>query len=928
MNSAGIGRALNENEWFGRRIIELGWLSQDLIAAAYQKALADNRNLCQVLLEAQKLSAGQVQALLAERRAFQSGSGSSPGALVDSHSRAARTSGRLQHSRVSHSGLTSGIDRTRLKKMLQSGQQGALKGKILGPYTIHKELTRGGMGIVLVAEHNESKTEVALKLMLSDDPSSDAVKRFEREARALSSLDHPRIVKVLDFGHDDGIPWFAMELIRGQTLEDQVKDSLKKTGAVPHVPSTLANIAEVADALAYCHSLDIIHRDIKPSNIIIEKQSGRPVLLDFGLVKRDPTKLGDTYKELELTVTVTQEGVGTPAYMSPEQLDPHGEFGPTSDRADTWGLGATLFFCLTGEPPYGGRSTAELYAGLATQEPRRVRAVNSELPDWVDELVHCALVKQVDDRPKMTEWLERLREGAPKNRAATKALVIIPLVILLTVVAFAASQWVGARDPVELKGYRLEGLKKDKKGEYWSSQDSLVVTGQLNWGPMLAQVGDLSVQVKKDGRFSTTIPLKEGSNDLTIQAGSGENKVSQALSVYCDRTKPKLELEGQVRGPYLILSSRRLKGTIKDDGACQLQVDGIEVELDEAGSFSLTLKNSEESQKVNLLVTDQAGNKTSQSWTVWTKKALKSLAKKSLQRRKTWIATESTLQDLVIENIGARLGKDYQWLRTQVYKGPGDKSKGHRLATFVHKPTGIELQLLPGDRYQMGTVDPEREGLYVKRQWPDQQYVDVVTQEIPAHPCVIEPFLLARLELTQKQWDLYKISDKRTQRGDELPIDGTTWEGAKAWLKKAGGKLRLPSEAEWEYACRAGTRTRYYWGEVLQYKYLWIYRNSRLRPRTGTLHDKPGLWNAFGLVDMSGNVAEWCEDPFTSNYKDGPNSWRPKSINKDSVFSLMVVRGGNVKMKPLFSRSAARDYEKPNLPQPYVGFRVARSLPR
>lgn len=924
-----IGRILNENEWIGRRVIELGWLGQDLIAAAYQKASAENRSLAQVLLESQSLTREQVQSLFGELAALRSGSGSSAGGLIESHSRAARSSGRLSHSRVSHSGMTSGIDRTRLKKMLQNGQKGALKGKELGPYTILKELTRGGMGIVLVAEHNETKREVALKLMLSDDPSSEAVKRFEREARALSSLDHPRIVKVLEFGHNDGIPWFAMELINGQTLEDQVRDSLKKTGAVPHIPSTIANIAEVADALAYCHSCEIIHRDIKPSNIVIEKQTGRPVLLDFGLVKRDPTKLGNTFKELELTVTVTQEGVGTPAYMSPEQLDPHGEFGPTSDRADTWGLGATLFYCLTGEPPYGGRSSAELYAALATQEARKVRSVNAEVPEWVAGLVHEALVKPVEKRPKMSDWLESLRAGPPKNAALSKLLIVGPIILLLAVVGVIVTQ-VGLtrREPLALKGYRFDGLKKDKAGEYWTSAESLSIAGQLSWGPVLVQVGSLKFQAKEDGRFSGQIKLKEGSNDLTLSAGPSDNQIVEKVLVYCDRAKPKVTLKGEIKGANLILSSRVLAGKVIDDGRCELQIDGIGIELDEDGRFSLKVKNSEKAEKLNLLATDQAGNKTSQSWTLWTKKSLKTLTKKALQRRKTWVATEPLIQNLVIENVASRLGDDYQWLRTETYNGPGDKSRGHRLATFLHKKTGVELQLLPGDRYQMGTSNPEEEARYVKRQWPEQTYVDVVTQEIPAHSCLIEPFLLGRLELTQKQWDLFKLSDKRKRRGEELPIDGTTWDNAKKWLKLAGGKLRLPSESEWEYACRAGTKTRFYWGDSLQFKYIWTYRNSRLQPRGAKFHDKAGLWNGFGLVDMSGNVAEWCEDPFTTNYKDGPNSWRPKKIAKDSVFSLRVVRGGNVKMKPLFSRTTARDYEKPDVPQPYVGFRVARSLPR
>jgi serine/threonine protein kinase/formylglycine-generating enzyme required for sulfatase activity len=917
---------LNENEWLGRRMLELGWSNRGAVAAAFEHARSDQGRLHQILLQAGQLTASQAQQLDHELALFQSQGVSRASSRV-SHSSARlaqgqRQSGRLQNSYASGSR----VDHSRLKRVLSSGQVGALKDKVLGPFCIVRELTRGGMGIVLEAEHIETKARVALKLMLSDDPSSEARQRFEREARTLSKLDHPRIVKVVEFGHEEGIPWFAMELISGQTLEEYVLESLKKRGSVPEFRETAAAFTEIAEGLLYCHEQHVIHRDLKPSNIIIEKQSGRPVLLDFGLVKRDPTKLGNTFKELELTVTVAQEGVGTPAFMSPEQLDPRGEFGPISDRADVWGLAATLFFCLTGETPYGGRSTVELYAALATQEVRDARTVNKEIPRWLGKLCSSGMTKLVADRPGLADWLQALRDGGPKKSRVKELIYGVWALMVLVALTIVFVYGLKTRDPLKLEELKLEKPHNLVTGQYWTSQEQLKLAGTMNWGPVSVSVGKMTFQSDRNGRFTGLLRFKEGKNVFQLSAGQGAGQIDKEIVILHDKTAPRLILDGRKKGQSILIDKKSLKGSVKDLGACILQADGIEIEV-KGGLFSIDLKSKNEMQKVNLLATDLAGNKTQQSWQVWTKPALKNLAKKRLLRRKIWNITKIELQDFIIEYIGQRLGAGYKWLHTKIYKGPSKSPLSHRLATYLHIKTGLELQLLPGDRYRMGTEKVKEEAAYVKRAWRDPiKYIDLVSQESPAHNVEIPPFLMGRHEVTQEQWDIFKCEDSRLRKDPKSPIESTSRKAVKKWLKLAKGRLRLASESEWEYACRAGTTSRFYWGQEINYKCVWNFQNSQTRPRNTRLHDKEGSYNAFGLVDMAGNVAEWCEDPFTPNYKDGPFGHRAKII-KNPVFSLAVVRGGSVRMKALFGRSAARDYAKPNIVHPHVGFRVVRSLP-
>jgi serine/threonine protein kinase/formylglycine-generating enzyme required for sulfatase activity len=904
---------LDENQWIGQRLIDLAWLSREAVVAAWGRA-DGGANICRVLLDSQQLSLGQVQQLQREYRQ-QSSSGRFQ---------------RLDNSAISGSQRVSKIDRKQLQRGLKIGQASSLNGKRFGSYTILRELARGGMGLVLKAEHCDTGAHVALKLLLSDDPSAQAMARFDREARTLATLDHPNIVKVTSYGAEEDIPWFAMDLIVGLTLEERVLGSLKKHGEVPDFSTTASRFIEIAEALVYCHKHNIIHRDLKPSNIIIEKQSRRPVILDFGLVKRDPTKLGKSFKELELTMTRTTEGMGTPAYMSPEQLDPSGEFGMTSDRVDVWGLGATLFYCLTGEAPFAGRSTAELYAGLATQEARRPRSINKDVPQWLDELCHQALTKAVAERPSMEDWLAVLLAGPPRNLLLKRLLYIIPVVLAL-LISIAASL-IKTREPLALKAYRIAKPYSKVNDQYWTANSSIKIVGQMNWGPSTITIGTVKFYSDEKGVFKGEVPLDEGLNHLTLRAAGGSVEISQEIALIYDREAPIIKVKGQKSVQNLLIKGSNLTGAVQDLGPCVLLVDGVEVKLGPKGQFVIPIKRSDKPQTVNLLAKDCAGHKSHKTWTVWTRSALKTFSRVKLQRRTSWSEAKKEDQDLIIKYIGRRLGKGYQWLSTRVYKGPEKARMAHRLATFRHLETGIDFQLLPGDRYIMGTERVAEGVAYVKRMWPNPvKYIDVIAQESPAHDCEIAPFLLGRLEVTMKQWHSLNNKDPRLADNPQRPIHTISWDAVKAWLKKAnrgvGARgLRLPSESEWEYACRAGTRSRYYWGQDFNSSFAWGVFNSLRRPRTATFHDKPGIYNAFGLVDMSGNVGEWCEDQFTANYKQGPFNQRAR-IDKGTVFSLRVVRGGSVAMNVIFARSAARDYEKPTAEPLLVGFRVAMSLP-
>lgn len=265
----------------------------------------------------------------------------------------------------------------------------------LGPYRVLQVLGSGGMGVVFRAEDVQLRRPVALKAMLpalSADPKCR--ERFFREARAAAAIEHDHIVTVYQVGDDRGVPFLAMRLLQGETLEAR----LRRCQRLP-VPAVLKMAREIADGLDAAHERGLVHRDVKPSNIWLEAGRDRVKLLDFGLARV-------TQGDQELT----QSGVliGTPAYVAPEQA--RGE--PATPRSDLFSLGCVMYRMCTGELPFKGRDTLATLSALALEEPPPVTAHNPEVPPALAALVTKLLAKDPARRP-------------PSARAVAEAIAAI-----------------------------------------------------------------------------------------------------------------------------------------------------------------------------------------------------------------------------------------------------------------------------------------------------------------------------------------------------------------------------------------------------------------------------------------------------------------------------------------------------------------------
>ena len=297
----------------------------------------------------------------------------------------------------------------------------ALPGELgrLGNYRVFRLIGSGGMGKVFFAEDMTLKRDVALKVMCLP-PGEDVGswwERFLREARALAAIKHPNLVTVYQTGEDRGTMFLAMELLKGESLESRLRN---KTPL--NYPELLRTAEEIATGLSAIHEHGLIHRDIKPGNIWLESGrdeqkrggpsgSGSSVLphvkiLDFGLVR-----------EIHEDTHLTEAGavVGTPAYMSPEQV----RGWPLDPRTDLFSFGCVLYAMATGRPPFAATSPIAQAAALVADTPVPARKLNADVPESLSKLIAELLSKNPDSRPssaaEVVKRLQDIRDGFDRD---------------------------------------------------------------------------------------------------------------------------------------------------------------------------------------------------------------------------------------------------------------------------------------------------------------------------------------------------------------------------------------------------------------------------------------------------------------------------------------------------------------------------------
>ena len=253
----------------------------------------------------------------------------------------------------------------------------SLEAKLRGQYRLVRLLGRGGMGAVYLARDLTLDREVAIKVVKTDAHGQEIHDRLRREARTAAKLSHPNIVPLHAFGEVEGMPYFVMGYVRGESLAAR----LRRDGRLPEEEARRI-LSDLADALDHAHRQGVVHRDVKPDNVLLDDESGRALLTDFGVAKA----LGRGE-----TMTAAGGVVGTPHFMSPEQAAGRTD---VDGRSDVYSLGVMAYAMLAGRLPFEGKTHAEVLTKHLTQEPPPLRPLAPTLSDAALQAVERCLAKE------------------------------------------------------------------------------------------------------------------------------------------------------------------------------------------------------------------------------------------------------------------------------------------------------------------------------------------------------------------------------------------------------------------------------------------------------------------------------------------------------------------------------------------------------
>jgi serine/threonine-protein kinase len=361
-----------------------------------------------------------------------------------------------------------------------------LANALAGRYQIEREIGRGGMATVHLARDLRHGRRVAIKVLREEVAAAVGAERFLEEIRVTASLQHPHILPLFDSGSADGLLWYVMPLVEGETLRSR----LARERRLP-VGDALQLVREMADALEYAHRHGVVHRDVKPENVLL--QSGHALVADFGIALALEHAGGARLTRTGITL-------GTPSYMAPEQATGHGAIDA---RTDVYALGAVLHEMLAGESPFAAASHQEILRRVMHESPTALATRRADVTASLDAAVRRALAKQPDDRfpsaaafaAALTVPLRESESGARASRGrVVSARAALYAAAVLLVVGLVGG-WVFARSQVM---------------ESWTNAAPALVRGAIDADgesePQPPQAAEMSLSmVDRSGRVQRTI---------------------------------------------------------------------------------------------------------------------------------------------------------------------------------------------------------------------------------------------------------------------------------------------------------------------------------------------------------------------------------------------------------------------------------------
>jgi formylglycine-generating enzyme required for sulfatase activity/serine/threonine protein kinase len=792
--------------------------------------------------------------------------------------------------------------------------QGKAKSLVFDEYVILDKLGQGGMGVVLKAEHRRMKRQVAIKIIApAAVKSPDAVRRFYREVEAAARLSHPNIVAAHDAREYHGSHCLVMEYIEGRDLAAIVKQH----GPLP-VRQAVECILQAARGLEFAHKRGVVHRDIKPANLLLDRE-GTVKILDMGLAR--VAGIGEDAEGERLT----QSGqvMGTCDYMAPEQsLDTH----KADHRADIYSLGCTLYRLLTNNTPYKGETYAKLFMAHLNDPIPSIRDTRPDVPADVDAVFARMVAKQAEDRQQsMTELISELEACLGKR----------------------ASQ---AGDDESLSNGALAFLREITEGGTATRQrvqsrveETMAPEAHPETGTNLG----LAPATAGRKRLLTGLALAGAAVVafcgviVTLRHGSGKQTTIQVP----DGSRVAIRGDGQV-------------DVTPPAGASSVSSAAVSAPGSAGGSSDAEMQRYEKRWGIKRHE-DAPGIRAGGGFDP-------KLAGKGTANRLQ--VTGDRLQGTAA-SASPFVGPDGNWQLPPGAPPPAiapfdvQKAREHQEAwakylgipVEVTNSIGMKFVLIPPGEFQMGSTPEEIGWAQDATQKLDPartKEAEGLSREQPKHRVRISrPFYLGKFEVTQAEYqqvtgvnpsEFSPQGGRRNAVGGldtrRLPVEMILWDDAQAFCERLGASRQadlpiqryvLPTEAQWEYACRAGTAGQ--WSFVAEYKsnsdedqkavgeYAWVQGNSEAI--THAVGEKKP--NAWGLHDMHGNVIEWCADLGSHGYYQRSPLLDPQGPDMGTAH---IVRGGAFNNPSTMTRSGWRGTPSEGARFPHFGMRVAGEI--